>query len=87
MTFVALNAMEKAEGCRNGASGCQKKYKIVLLPARKKRLSEAATVPDLTEKIFAGGAEPLLNILTKVAGERVANSGSGRKSPKVLVGA
>jgi hypothetical protein len=39
------------------------------------------------KKIFAGGAEPLLNILTKVAGERVANSREWPKSPKVLVGA
>ena len=64
---------------------CQKKCKIVLLPARKKRLSEAATVPDLTEKIFAGGAEPLLNILWRASVLPIA--GSGRKSPKVLVGA
>ena len=65
---------------------CQKKCKIVLLPARKKRLSEAATMPDLTEKIFAGGTEPLLNILTKVAGERVANSREWPKKPKGLGG-
>jgi hypothetical protein len=64
-----------------------KKVQNCTSPGSEKAPPEAATVPDLTEKIFAGGAEPLLNILTKVAGERVANSGSGRKSPKVLAGA